>query len=473
MRTTYFVQLSGLALASALVAGCSIEFPNPGDDNSEAIAAAVVAPALPFPHHVTYPAPVIKPNNFTQAQLDQQVQSYYAAWKARYFREVANTNPIQAYSYYNLEHVNSPRSAVTVSEQHGYAMVIEAYLGNQTDFDKMVAFYKAHPSLYAVPNADISPPDHMMCWQETINSKGVVSNVAKGPDSATDGDEDIAYSLLLADRQWGSTGAYNYKQMALDLIKDHPRVMIGSTALPGVVADPVLWLGDWTIHQRNTGTSQWLGATRPSDWMFDHYKSFINVLNANGSAQDASTFQSMVNLMYSISNRINTVFSPSTGLMPDFILKSTNGVYSETGTYNPPAGKLLEGTTDPTYSWNSCRVPWRFGTDYVINGNSQLKAQLQKLNAFIKQASAGNPANVRTGYKLDGTATGSGTDLAFTSPLLVSNMVPKADGTFDQAWLNALWTYVNSNTMTDNTDCYGNTIKLQCMIIASGNWWQP
>lgn len=28
--------------------------------------------------------------------------------------------------------------------------------------------------------------------------------------SATDGDLDIAYSLILADRQWGSTGTINY-----------------------------------------------------------------------------------------------------------------------------------------------------------------------------------------------------------------------------------------------------------------------
>ena len=72
-----------------------------------------------------------------------------------------------------------------------------------------------------------------------------------------------------------------------------------------------------------------------------------------------------------------------------------------------------------------------------------------------------------------GTPNGSGTDLAFTAPLLVSNMMPKADGTFDQAWLNALWDHVKNNSMTDNTDCYGNTIKLQCMIIASGNAWLP
>lgn len=441
--------------------------------SSGGLQAALAVGARPFPQHVTYPQSVAKPNNYTQAQLDQQVLDYYNAWKLRYWVEVPGTSPIQAYTNYNLEHVNSPRNACTVSEQHGYTMVIEAYLGDQTDFDKLTAFYLAHPSLYAVPNPDINPPNHMMCWQELVDKKGKVTNPAKGGDSATDGDEDIAFALLLADRQWGSTGRYNYLQMAVDLLKDHPRCMIGVTALPGVVSDYVLWLGDWTIHNYKVGETKWLGGTRPSDWMFDHYKSYINVLNATGNTADAQVFQNMVNFMYTISNRIYTVYSPNTGLMPDFIWKSRNGVYDINGTYDPAPSRFLEGTTDPTYSWNSCRVPWRFGTDYVVAGNQQLQGQLQKLNAFIKQASGGNPANVTTGYYLDGTPNGSGTDLAFTAPLLVSNMMPKADGTFDQAWLNALWDHVKNNSMTDNTDCYGNTIKLQCMIIASGNAWLP
>ena len=36
-----------------------------------------------------------------------------------------------------------------------------------------------------------------------------------GSDSATDGDLAVAYGLLLADRQWGSAGAYNYKNLAV------------------------------------------------------------------------------------------------------------------------------------------------------------------------------------------------------------------------------------------------------------------
>ncbi len=37
-------------------------------------------------------------------------------------------------------------------------------------------------------------------------------------DSATDGDLDIAYSLLLAHKQWGSNGTVNYLKEAQDMI---------------------------------------------------------------------------------------------------------------------------------------------------------------------------------------------------------------------------------------------------------------
>jgi len=39
-------------------------------------------------------------------------------------------------------------------------------------------------------------------------------------DSATDGDLDIAFGLLLADAQWGSSGAIDYHQAARDVIAD-------------------------------------------------------------------------------------------------------------------------------------------------------------------------------------------------------------------------------------------------------------
>ena len=43
-----------------------------------------------------------------------------------------------------------------------------------------------------------------MAWQQAIINDEIVD--VNGVDSALDGDMDIAYSLLLADKQWGSDG---------------------------------------------------------------------------------------------------------------------------------------------------------------------------------------------------------------------------------------------------------------------------
>ena len=61
---------------------------------------------------------------------------------------------------------------------------------------------------------------------------------AGGENSAFDGDADIAYALLLADAQWGSTGIINYKAEALILIT----AILESTVGP---QSRLPMLGDW------------------------------------------------------------------------------------------------------------------------------------------------------------------------------------------------------------------------------------
>ena len=41
---------------------------------------------MPFPQHVQYYPGVIKPNQFSQSQLDNSVHSFYELWKERYIK---------------------------------------------------------------------------------------------------------------------------------------------------------------------------------------------------------------------------------------------------------------------------------------------------------------------------------------------------------------------------------------------------
>ena len=58
-----------------------------------------------------------------------------------------------------------------------------------------------------------------MAWAQNESCQDI-----EGRNSATDGDLDIAYALLLADVQWGSIGEINYRgeaERTLEAIVDH------------------------------------------------------------------------------------------------------------------------------------------------------------------------------------------------------------------------------------------------------------
>ncbi len=95
---------------------------------------------------------------------------------------------------------------------------------------------------------------------------------------------------------------------------------------------------------------------------------------------------------------------------------------------------------------------------------------VQKIEAWIRAATGGDPANIKSGYKLDGTMiTGSDyLSMAFVAPLGVGAMVDASN----QSWLNDVWDLVVA-TPPSTDGYYENTLKLLAMIAMSGNLWAP
>lgn len=108
-------------------------------------------------------------------------------------------------------------------------------------------------------------------------------------------------------------------------------------------------------------------------------------------------------------NSLYSGYSSTTGLLPDFVVYSNN-------TYQPAAANFLESQRDGDYNYNSCRVPWRITTDYLLTGDNRALSQLTQLNTWIKTKTGGTPGNIKDGYKLDGTTFGSYNSGAFTAP---------------------------------------------------------
>ena len=153
----------------------------------------------------------------TQA-LSEETTSFYKQWKEKYLiKNNYVTDKSQYYVWYSEEKYSDSNRTVeiTVSEAHGYGMLIAASMADyDTDakeiFDGMYWFYKDHLS-------GIGP--NLMAWQQCDNGSAIV-DTPSGEDSASDGDMDIAYALLMADKVWGSNGDINYKQAAVDVIND-------------------------------------------------------------------------------------------------------------------------------------------------------------------------------------------------------------------------------------------------------------
>jgi len=399
-----------------------------------ALSLLAAAPAFaanhPFGSHpMPYAAGSIRPSHVTQAALDQAVRDFYDDWKAAYVKQTCGAGR------YVVE-AKAGGGNLTVSEAHGYGMMLMALMAGhdpqaQTIFDGMFAYFRDHPS-------GITPS--LMSWNQNT-----ACNDVGGNNTASDGDLDIAFALLLADKQWGSCGAVNY-------LAEAQSVIAGIRSAELDASKQYVTLGDWVTPS----SVPYYDATRSSDFMPDHYRSF---LAATGDA----TWTSVLERTYTIVAAIQASHSPATGLLPDFVVDPL-------GTPDPAPAGFLEDAGDGNYDYNACRDPWRLGTDFLVSGDTRAKSALQKINSWIETATAGNPASIRSGYLLDGTP-GPNTNylsMAFVAPLGVGAMVDASN----QGWLNAIWDRVVA-TPVSAEHYYENTLKLLSMIVMSGSWWAP
>jgi endo-1,4-beta-D-glucanase Y len=382
----------------------------------------------PFPQHTPYYSGVIKPQ---RNDMDSQVLSFYNSWAQKYILIDPADSSRKWIDF-------SDKGTACVSEGQGYGMVITAIMGDKTNFDALYKYYLAHPS---------RNNKNMMAWKQKKSNGKMVDT--EGTDSATDGDLDAAYALLLADQQWGSGGASNYLNGARNIIN----ALINSTVDS---SDYRLLCGDWA--KGGTDTASML--TRSSDFMLDYFRVFAKYNSAFANVK--ARCEAIIKSQYALG-------SGSTGLMPDFWIKKS-------GSYTPAPSNALEGANDGDYAYNACRVPWRFATNYILTGDPAIYNVLNTLNNWIKGSggAGGNPSKIYDGYyvasgvngkKISGT---NGGELSFIAPFMVSAMISSGN----QDWLNRLWDTVVGMKIGES-QYYGNTIKLQCMIIASGNWWAP
>ncbi|MGN0620359.1 MAG: glycosyl hydrolase family 8 [Porcipelethomonas sp.] len=367
---------------------------------------------------------------------------FYDFWKKKYLvRDEYVSGEDQYYVKYSEEsYSGGDRSVpVTVSEAHGYGMLVLTYMSGYDSesrelFDGMYRFYRSHLS-------SIGP--NLMSWQQCDNGKALIDGADDGEmtggscDSASDGDMDIAYSLLLADKIWGSDGQINYRSAAIDMINDIMEYDVNHELM-------TVNLGDWVSE---CGKDEiYYGAVRSSDFITQYTPCFAQV---TGDSRWLEVYNKTYDIIEEVSSRYDT------GLLPDFIVYS-----KEENKYEPAPENFLEGETDGIYSYNSCRTPWRISMDYICSGSERALSAAEKMNRFIIGKTGGDPEHIVAGYTPDGQEAADYSELCFTAPFMVS---AKLSG--DSEWENAV------NSAVENWDddvYYGDTLKLLCLAAYYG-----
>ena len=176
-----------------------------------------------------------------------------------------------------------------------------------------------------------------------------------------------------------------------------------------------------------------------------------------------NNWNTVINEGYAIVSTIQTNNSPSTGLIPDFVVNCNS-------TPAPAAPNFLESSNDGDYYYNSCRVPWRLATDYLISGEVRSKSAVNKINLWLQNHTSSNPANIMAGYTLSGGNISGNNydDPSFIGPFAVGAMLDS----LHPGWLNGLYDHLIAQDLADNT-YFGNTLKMLSLIVLSGNYWPP
>jgi endo-1,4-beta-D-glucanase Y len=336
----------------------------------------------PFPQH-KYGSFCGHPTNSD----DASVRSAYQVWK---------DTTVTADGAGGFLRVRKPDSGAivgsTASEGIGYGLILAVYFGDQPLFDALWRYEQLHLDAQGLMNWDIAPT-------------GTVS--PDGDGSATDGDLDMAWALVMADRQWGAQGTLDKTYLAIsqDLIGriwtnevDHTR---GEMLKPG---------------------DQWgnVDVTNPSYFPPAYLRVFGRVTG------QVANWDKVIDANYGIIEKSLNASNgnANNGLVPAWCDSTGKPVVAFAGA--------------PTHFQNDAtRVPFRIGQDYCYSGAPRAKAYLALINTFY---SGVGEANIVDGYDLNGTphpdlAVGGLQAASFVGPAAVAALSDLKYQTFvDQAY---------------------------------------
>jgi len=240
----------------------------------------------------------------------------------------------------------------TVSEGIAYGMLMAVYIGDKATFDGLWAYAKARRN-----------GNGLMNWHYDANGGQV------GSGAATDADEDMAFALVMADKQWGG-----YQGDANALIA-------------AILAKEVD--GSNNLRPDDSGSTQ---DSNPSYFAPAYYKVFATYTGQ-------TRWNQVVDAVYT---KLTACANGTTGLVPDWCSTSNMAARGS------------------RYYYDASRTPFRIAQDACWNNEGRAKMYLMKVAAFFNGL---GPTNIKDGYNLDGTSPGTNPAvMSFEGPAATSAM---------------------------------------------------
>jgi endo-1,4-beta-D-glucanase Y len=313
----------------------------------------------------------------------------------------------------------------TVSEGIAYAMLIAVMVDEQPLFDDCWCYAQCFLNKSGLMDWYIAPDG-----EHTL-----------GLGAATDADEDMAWALCMADRQWGGRGACRetYVDSARRLIDAIYATEIDHDRWPDMLLPGDDWRGRDVFN--------------PSYFAPNQFREF-GELTGNREGWNRVIDEGYRVLFRSL-NDVNG--NRNNGLVPAWCTAQGAPIEAFPGALT-------------NYQYDSARMPFRMIQDFQVAQDERARRYLDLLTSFFAQVGA---ANIVDGYTLDGNPAPDPRSL--TSQLGSAVFVGcAATGAMHNAhylpFLNAAYARVNTGTLLARSRYYNHCWTVLSLLMLSGNF---
>lgn len=316
----------------------------------------------------------------------------------------------------------------TVSEGIAYGMLLTVYYNDQSLFDDLFQYSQHWADQYGLMQWYIDPKGEAAC----------PGRPGSGCGGATDADEDIAFALIMADKQWGGSGSLT------KTYREHALRQIALVKKYEVSEEGFLMPGEYFGGKKLVNLSYFAPA------FFEVFGRYSN---------DEKFWKKVVDVNYSLLFKTlnKTNGNADNGLVPAW-----------SNTKGEPEGPWK---TAPTHhQTDSVRMPIRVAQHYCWTGDKRAKRYIDKVNQFFVPIGYDN---ITDGYALDGkpwpeaAPAQSSRSAVFVAAAAMAAMTDKQN----DAYVTGAYSLLKTNQLNVRSTYYQLSWTALSMAFLTGNFF--